>query len=74
MSNIIKIKKGLKSNLPSLQEGEFGVCTDTLELFLGINSNNKEILTVNNSSKTFLKSSNPSNLDDYLEGYSIGDK
>lgn len=31
----IKIKRGLKANLPILNEGEFAYCTDTKELFIG---------------------------------------
>lgn len=35
MANTIKIKRGLKENLPTLQIGEPGYCTDTNELFIG---------------------------------------
>jgi hypothetical protein len=31
----IKIRRGLKENLPVLDAGEFGYCTDTKELFIG---------------------------------------
>lgn len=34
MTNI-QIKRGLKTNLPTLASGEFALCTDTLELFIG---------------------------------------
>ena len=33
--SIIKIKRGLKTNLPTLEIGELGYCTDTKELFIG---------------------------------------
>jgi hypothetical protein len=36
MSNLIKIKRGLKVNLPVLQRGELGYSTDTNELFIGV--------------------------------------
>lgn len=35
MATIIKIKRGLKTNLPALSIGELGYCTDTKELFIG---------------------------------------
>jgi hypothetical protein len=36
MAQKIQIKRGLKANLPQmLSEGEFALCTDTQELFLG---------------------------------------
>lgn len=35
MANKIQIKRGIKANLPTLDVGEFGLCTDTSELFLG---------------------------------------
>ena len=36
MANLIKIKRGLKENLPILARGELGYATDTNELFIGI--------------------------------------
>lgn len=38
MANIIKIKRGLKANLPALAIGELAYCTDTKELFIGVNT------------------------------------
>lgn len=36
----ILIKRGLKSDLPALLEGEMGFCTDTYELYIGTNNGN----------------------------------
>lgn len=41
MANTIKIKRGLKTNLPSLELGELAYCTDTKELFIGTASGNE---------------------------------
>lgn len=38
--SIIKIKRGLKVNLPALEIGELAFCTDTKELFIGSNDGN----------------------------------
>jgi hypothetical protein len=35
MPDLIRMKRGLKADLPVLSEGEFGYCTDTQELFIG---------------------------------------
>ena len=36
----IQVRRGLKADLPStLKEGEFGLCTDTKELYVGIDNN-----------------------------------
>lgn len=35
MANTIRIKRGLKANLPALLAGELGYCNDTQELFIG---------------------------------------
>lgn len=35
MANTIRIKRGLKANLPALLAGELAYCNDTLELFVG---------------------------------------
>ena len=35
MANKIQIKRGLKSKLPTLADGEFGLCTDTKDIFVG---------------------------------------
>jgi hypothetical protein len=40
MANTIKIKRGLKTNLPTLEIGEMGYCTDTNELFIGTSTGN----------------------------------
>ena len=40
MANIIRIKRGLKDNLPTLLVGELAFCTDTNELFIGKSTGN----------------------------------
>ena len=40
MANTIKIKRGLKTNLPTLAVGEQAYCTDTNELFIGTSTGN----------------------------------
>jgi len=43
MANTIKIKRGLKTDLPTLAVGEMGYCTDTNELFIGTSTGNELI-------------------------------
>lgn len=43
MSDLLRIKRGLKANLPELMQGEFGYCTDTEELFIGGINGNVEV-------------------------------
>lgn len=53
MANIIKIKRGLKTNLPMLARGELGYATDTNELFIGVlaePSNSSDNVLVNDLS------------------------
>lgn len=40
MGNIVKIKKGLKENLPTLQTSELGYVTDAKELHIGTQEGN----------------------------------
>ena len=40
MAQIIKVKRGLKINLPLLLAGEMGFCTDTKEMFVGDGASN----------------------------------
>lgn len=40
MGNIVKIKKGLKENLPILQTAELGYVTDNKELHIGTQEGN----------------------------------
>lgn len=47
---LIKIKRGLKANIPALEVGEPGFCTDTKELFVGSADGNKLV-----GEGTFLK-------------------
>lgn len=35
MADVIRVKRGLKANLPPLATGEFGYCTDTKQLYIG---------------------------------------
>ena len=43
MANQIKIKRGLKSGIPTLVSGEPGWCTDTFELYVGDGTTNRFI-------------------------------
>lgn len=43
MARRIIVKKGLRENLPILEEGELAWCTDTLELFVGTKQGNLKI-------------------------------
>lgn len=43
MANKIQIKRGLKSNLPTLNVGEPALCTDTKEVFIGSASGNVQL-------------------------------
>lgn len=42
----IQVNRVLKANLPVLSEGEFGLCTDTDELFIGSQDGNLQIGTI----------------------------
>lgn len=45
ISNKIQIKRGAYASLPSpLSEGEFGLCTDTKQVYIGDGSNNFEVV------------------------------
>ena len=41
MAHKIQVKRGNKADLPTLDAGEFGLCQDTNELFIGNNGNKK---------------------------------
>jgi hypothetical protein len=45
LKRIVKLitRKGLKSELPSLDEGEFGLATDTQEIFIGTKEGNNQL-------------------------------
>lgn len=43
MSRIIKVKRGLQADLPTLITGEFGFCADTGRLYIGGPMGNVEI-------------------------------
>ena len=34
MANKIQIRRGLRADLPTLSIGEFGLCTDTRQIFI----------------------------------------
>jgi hypothetical protein len=58
MANLIKIKRGLKEDLPTLEIGELGFCTDTNELFIGKENENilisaTDILTIDTKSENY---------------------
>lgn len=44
MANIIKIKRGLSSNInnTTLEQGELAITTDTQDLYIGTDSGNKK--------------------------------
>lgn len=42
----IKLKRGLEATIPTLQEGEPGFTTDSKKLFVGSDTGNIEIVTV----------------------------
>jgi hypothetical protein len=44
MSKRIQIRRGLKTNLPTLSVGELGFCTDTKELFIGTNESTNKLI------------------------------
>lgn len=46
MANKIQIKRGLKFNLPVLSDGEFGLCTDTKEVFIGNAGENVDVTKI----------------------------
>lgn len=46
MANTIQVKRGAKTNLPTLNQGEFGYCTDTDEVYIGNGSANIQIAQV----------------------------
>lgn len=48
MAHKIQIKRGNKADLPTLDVGEFGLCQDTNELFIG-NSGNQKIFPPSNA-------------------------
>lgn len=43
MANKIQVKRGNRENIPNLNVGEFGLCIDTKELFIGLNDENMKI-------------------------------
>lgn len=51
MASKIQIKRGSKSGLPSLAPGEFGLCTDTKELFVGTPSGNVPVAIIGSNGK-----------------------
>lgn len=46
MAQKIQIRSALKAELPNLDVGEFGFCTDTLELFIGSDNGNIQIVSI----------------------------
>lgn len=47
----IQIKRGKKNNLPRLNVGEWGMTTDTNEIFLGGSSSNLQVATFGTNGK-----------------------
>lgn len=52
---LIKIRRGLESQLPTLEIGELGYCTDTGKLYIGTQSGN-QLLVASQSTGDMLKS------------------
>ena len=48
----IKIKRGIKADLPTLEEGELGFTTDTKEVYVGASGGNKNVIHSNFASKS----------------------
>ena len=51
MATTIQIRRGSKANLPSLASGEFGLATDTSELYIGGASGNLQTAILDSSGK-----------------------
>lgn len=51
MAVTIQIKRGTKAGLPALAPGEYGLATDTGELFVGGNSGNIQVATLGGDGK-----------------------
>lgn len=47
----IQIKRGTKANLPTLAPGEWGLATDTREVFIGSGSGNIPVATLDSNGK-----------------------
>ena len=46
MADNVQNKRGNKAGLPVLADGEFGLCNDTKELYIGLNGVNIPVLTL----------------------------
>lgn len=49
-------KRGLKNNLPILDTGELGLCTDTKELFIGVTGVNEKLINKRDLDATLIES------------------
>lgn len=75
MANKIQVRRGAKSKLPVLNEGEFGLCTDTKEVYIGTSGGNILLPTGGGGGKKLIATFTASgtfNIADY--GLKIGDK
>jgi hypothetical protein len=63
MAQKIQVRRGLRANLPFLSPGEFGLCTDTKELFVGVEGETIKLLS-NISSEDRIDKSEPIELID----------
>ncbi|WP_346938206.1 hypothetical protein [uncultured Clostridium sp.] len=75
MANKIQIKRGLKSKLPILLDGELGLCTDTKEVFVGngginVDVTNKTSIDVLNTEIMTARGSDLT-LDERLDGIDL---
>jgi len=62
MADKIKFRRGLKANLPVLEEGEPAFCTDTKELYIGSSEGNILIGKLESGGGTPVPASNVTNL------------
>lgn len=52
MANGLKVKRGTKAHIPTLEAGEFGFATDTYELFIGDGASNHQLAMVDSPALT----------------------
>lgn len=69
---LIKIRRGLESQLPTLDVGELGYCTDTGKLYIGTQSGNK-LLVASQSTGDMLKSIYDTDSDGKVDAAEVAD-